>query len=110
MAEENKHEPHDRWFWESNPLWGFLAALFTTLILADSVYLYFNYDWNGFDPIYVWWLRLKPYLATIALLAIREISKSPGATYSAIGLGAFLSLFYWYSLRLCAAGAGGQCY
>lgn len=97
-------------FWNNYPLWGFLAALFITLILADSIYLYFSFDWTGFDPVYLVWLRTKPFLSAIALIAIREISKSPAATYSAIALGAFLSMIYWYSLKFCGAGAVGPCY
>jgi hypothetical protein len=95
-------------FWHNNPLWGFMAALFTTLILADAMFLYFSFDWAGFDYIYVWWLRLKPFLAFVSLIAIREISRSPGATYGGVALGALLSLLYWYSLRFC--GSGWQCY
>jgi hypothetical protein len=91
-----------------HPLWAFMAALFLTLIFADSVFLYFSFDWNTFDPVYVWWLRAKPFLAAAAIIAVREISRSPGATYSAIALGAFLALIYWYHLRVCGVATG--CY
>jgi hypothetical protein len=91
-----------------HPLWAFMSALFLTLIFADSVFLYFSFDWATFDQIYVWWLRAKPFLAAGAIIAVREVSRSPGATYSAIALGAFLSLIYWYHLRVCGVATG--CY
>ena len=84
-----------------------MAALFTTLILADAIFLYFSFDWSSFDSIYVNWLRIKPFLAALSLIAIREVSKSPGATYGGVALGAVLALLYWYSIRYC--GAGMQC-
>lgn len=92
-----------------NTLWAFAAALFLTLILADSVFIYFNFDWNAFDPVYVWWLRSKPFLAAAALIAIREVSKQAGPTYIAIALGGFLSLIYWYHFKMCGAAAAWQC-